>query len=315
MAHAMTFSSFASSSSSGDLRADRRFLHGQASAAAGDHAAAAELFAQCLELAPDWAAAWFALGEARERLGEREAALAAYGHAAAGDPHDVLGASLALARLGAAPVPESAAPAYVARLFDQYAPRFDAHLVEGLFYRAPALLHDAARSVCERTNRPMHFGRALDLGCGTGLAGAAFRACVDRLEGIDLSEGMIAEARAKGLYDALYVADAVGHLHATPARAFDLILAADVLVYIGDLAPLFREAARVLTDGGLFAFTTETHDGTGYTVSPDARFAHARGHVEASAAAAGLDICVLEKASTRRNKNIEAPGLICVAMA
>src|SRR5437764_10523850 len=90
----------ATSTSSGDLRADRRFLYAEDSAAEGDHAAAAELLEQCLEIAPDWAAAWFALGGARERLGHGDAAKHAYARARACDPEDVLGASLALARLG-----------------------------------------------------------------------------------------------------------------------------------------------------------------------------------------------------------------------
>lgn len=310
MAHAMT-----ATGSSGDPRADRRFLYAQASAAEGDHAAAAELLEQCLEIAPNWAPAWFALGQARERLADREAALAAYRRAAASDPADVLGTSLALARLGAAPVLASAAPAYVSRLFDQYAPRFDEHLVQGLGYRAPALLYEAVRDVCQRTNGPMHFARALDLGCGTGLAAAAFRDSVEYLEGVDLSEAMIAEARAKGLYDALHVTEIVAHLRASRTRGFDLILAADVLVYIGDLAPLFREAERVLDQGGMFAFTSEAHDGDGYTVGSDSRFAHSPRYVEATVQMVGLDLQLLENVSTRRNKNIEAPGLICIVSA
>jgi predicted TPR repeat methyltransferase len=160
-----------SASSSGDLRADRRFLYAEESAATGDHSAAAELLEQFLEIVPYWAPALFALGVAREKLGDADAAKQAYARALACDPQDVLGASLALARLGAAPVPASATPAYVVRLFDQYARRFDAHLVEGLGYRAPALLRDAVADVRRRMARPMHFARALDLGCGTGLAG------------------------------------------------------------------------------------------------------------------------------------------------
>src|SRR5207237_92179 len=123
--------------------------------------------------------AWFGLGQARERLGDANAAIAAYQRALVYDSQDVLGASLALARLRVAEAPAAAAPAYVARLFDQYAPRFDEHLVEGLGYRAPTLLYDAVREVCARTNRPLHFARALDLGCGTGLAGKEFKECSD----------------------------------------------------------------------------------------------------------------------------------------
>jgi predicted TPR repeat methyltransferase len=302
----------ASATSSGDLRADRRFLHAEASAAEGDHAAAAELLEQCLEIVPDWAPAWFALGGARERLRDFAAAVAAYERALTGDREGVLGASLALARLGAAPIPATAAPAYVARLFDQYAPRFEEHLVNGLGYRAPALLRDAVAELCARTNRRMHFARALDLGCGTGLAGAAFRDCVEHLEGVDLSPGMVAQARQNGIYDALSVCDVIDHLQAAPNHAFDLIFAADVLVYIGDLTPLFTHLARVLASGGLFAFTTESHDGRGYVLGAQTRYAHSRTYIERVTSGAGLAVRLMQNTSTRNNKGREVGGLIAV---
>jgi predicted TPR repeat methyltransferase len=305
----------AAAASSGDLRADRRFLYAEASAAEGDYAASAELLEQCLEIVPDWAPAWFALGVARERLGDLAAAIAAYRRASAHDPQDVLGVSLALARLGAAQVPQSAAPAYVARLFDQYAPRFDAHLVNGLDYRAPDLLREAVSKVCRRANRSMHFAHALDLGCGTGLAGAAFRDCVDYLAGVDLSAGMIAQARTKGVYDALHVGNVVDHLREAPDRSVDLVLAADVLVYIGDLAPLFTQTARVLASGGLFAFTAERHNGYGYFIGGDTRYAHSQNYIEATAREVGLSVLLLNLASTRRNKRAVVPGLIGVISA
>jgi predicted TPR repeat methyltransferase len=300
----------AAAGSSGDLRADRRFLYAEASAAEGDHASAAELLEQCLEIVPDWAPAWVALGNAREKLREHEPAVAAYGRALAADPQDVFGASLALARLGAAQIPATAAPAYVARLFDQYAPRFEAHLVEGLGYRAPDLLRDAVAEVCARMNRPMHFARGLDLGCGTGLAGAAFRECVDHLEGVDLSGGMIAAAQTRGIYDALYVGDVVDHLQTAADRSFDLILAADVLVYIGDLQPLFTQIARVRTRDGFFAFTAESHDGEGYVLGREMRYAHSRSYVERVTSGAGLTVRLMQNASTRNNKGTEVGGLI-----
>jgi predicted TPR repeat methyltransferase len=299
-----------SAMSSSDPRADRRFLYAENCVAEGDHAAAAELFEQCLELAPDWAPAWFALGMARERLGNLGAAISAYRRVLAHDAEDMLGASLALARLGAAEIPAAAAPAYVARLFDQYAPRFDEHLVDGLGYRAPYLLHDAATEVCARMNRAMRFAHALDLGCGTGLAGAAFRDSVGHLEGVDLSPGMIAQARAKGTYEALHVADALHHLRASPDGVFDLILAADVLVYIGGLVPLFAQVARVLAGNGLFAFTADSHDGDGYVIGSETRYGHSSSYIEGVAGDAGLSVRLMRAASTRNNKGAEVSGLV-----
>jgi predicted TPR repeat methyltransferase len=301
----------ATATSSGDLRADRRFLYAEASAAEGDYRAAAELLEQCLEIVPDWAPAWFALGGARERLGDFAAAIAAYARALTGDREGVLGASLALARLGAAPIPATAAPAYVARLFDQYAPRFE-HLVDGLGYRAPALLRDAVAEVCRRTDRSMRFAGALDLGCGTGLAGAAFRDCVEHIQGVDLSAGMLAQARAKCIYDALELGDVIDHLQAAPNDTFDLVLAGDLLVYIGDLTPLFTQLARVLASGGLFAFTAESHDGRGYVLGAQTRYAHSRSYIERVTSGAGLTVRLMQRASTRNNKGTEVGGLIAV---
>ncbi|MBV9558744.1 MAG: tetratricopeptide repeat protein, partial [Pseudolabrys sp.] len=187
--------------SSGDLIADRRFEWARAAIADGDFAGAADLLAQTVDIAPGYAAEWFSLGETRERLGDQTGAVAAFERARRADPQDRHGAALQLQRLGAAsgemPV------AYVRAVFDQYAPRFDQALTEGLGYRAPALLLDAVKA----SGATMKFGAALDLGCGTGLSGAAFRPFCDWLAGVDVSGGMIAQARAKGLYDRLVEAD------------------------------------------------------------------------------------------------------------
>ena len=114
--------------------------------------------------------------------------------------------------------------AYVRTLFDQYAPRFDAALTEGLGYRGPAVLRDAIAAACTAARRPLQFDAALDLGCGTGLAGAALRPLVERLTGVDLSERMVALAREKKLYDRLETGDLVQFLHAEAReqRRYDL---------------------------------------------------------------------------------------------
>ena len=136
--------------SSGDLLADRRFSRAEAFAVEGEFEAAADLLAQVLERVPDWPPAWFKQGEIDGRRGRLAEAADAYARALALDPADVLGASLHLARLGAAASPECAPQAYVRNLFDQYAERFDAHLVDRLFYRGPDLLAAAVQSLGER---------------------------------------------------------------------------------------------------------------------------------------------------------------------
>ena len=154
--------------SSGDLIADRRYDFARAYAADGDLAAAADLYAQAVELVPGFASAWFALGEAREALGDREGAGTAFARALEADRDDRHGAALHLARLGGADPAAAALQTYVRTLFDQYAARFDRAL-EDLSYSAPAKLREAVMKHGTR------FGSMLDLGCGTGLAGAAFR--------------------------------------------------------------------------------------------------------------------------------------------
>src|SRR6202022_1586469 len=161
--------------------------------------------------------------------------------ARAADPGDRHGAGLRLMRLGAEQV--AAMPqAYVQVLFDQYAPRFEAALVGDLGYRGPALLFKAVLSVRAAARKPAFFKRAIDLGCGTGLAAAAFARNVDRFIGIDLSPRMIEKARLTGLYAELEVDDMLEGLRSKPETSAELILAADAMVYVADLMPVLAEA-------------------------------------------------------------------------
>ena len=296
--------------SSGNLLADRRYEWARAALVEGDLAAAAELMTQALELAPNYAAAWFMLGEVRERRGEREAAAAAYAKARAADPDDRHGAAVRIARLGVTP-PGAMPAGYIRALFDGYAPAFDAALTEGLDYRAPDLLLRAVRSA-----RPhMKFGTALDLGCGTGLAGAAFRPFCDWLVGVDLSPAMLAQSRAKGFYDRLVEQDTMAFLaaEAEVGAHYHLIIAADVFVYVHELAPMLAQIARVLAPSGLIAFSVETHDGDGVILRDTLRYAHGATHARAALDAGGLKILSLDFASTRTEKSEPVPGLIVVA--
>ncbi len=293
---------------SGDLIAERRFAYAKAAREEGDWSAAAELFEQALERAPNWAAAWFALGEAREKLGDLDAAAQAFRMSLVANPADAQGARARLALIGRGEAPGSLSPAYVARLFDDYAPRFDKHLIEDLGYRAPALIAEALSTVAP----DRRFASALDLGCGTGLMGEALQGRIGHLTGVDLSAAMIAKARDRGVYDRLVVADAAGMLGREPPGSADLIVAADALVYIGDLAPLFAALARGLASDGLFAFSVETGEGDGFKLEPTMRFAHSRSYVEATAREVGLQPLLVQSASTRREGGADAPGLICV---
>jgi predicted TPR repeat methyltransferase len=299
--------------SSGNLMADRRFEFARDLQLKGDLPAAADLLTQAIELAPDFTSAWFTLGGIREELGETDAAVEAFQKARASDPGDRRGAGLRLMRLGAEPL-AGMTRAYVQSLFDQYAPRFESSLVDDLGYRGPALLFRAVLSVRSAARKPAFFKRAIDLGCGTGLAAAAFARSVDRFIGIDLSPRMIERARATGLYAELEVADMLQGLRSKGDASADIILAADAMVYVADLAPVLAEAARVLVQGGLLAFTAETHDGDGVVIGKGLRYAHAAAHVRAEIEAAGLKLSLLEDRSARNEDNAPVPGLVAVAV-
>lgn len=294
--------------SSGDVIADRRFEWARDLEAKGDFAGAADVLAQTVELKPGYGAAWFALGEVREKLGNRAGAVAAFERAQAADPRDRHGAALRLIRLGARP-PAAMPEGYVQALFDGYAPGFDRAVSEGLGYRAPALLLRAVQAAGSR----MKFGSALDLGCGTGLAGVAFLPHCDRLVGVDLSPAMLAQARAKGAYDRLVEGEVLNFLgqEAAGKARYHLILGADVFMYLDDLTPVLKAAAKVLS--GLIAFSVETYDGDGVILRDTLRYAHGAEHVRSALAAAGLSVVSLDSAATRTEKGVPVPGLIVVA--
>jgi predicted TPR repeat methyltransferase len=298
--------------SSGDLMADRRFDFARDLQLKGDLVAAADLLLQAAELAPGFASAWFTLGEIRQRLGEREQAIAAFRKARDADPDDRHGARLRLMLLGVEQL-SAMPPAYVRALFDQYAPKFETALVDDLGYRGPALLFKAVLSVRAAVRKAALFQRAIDLGCGTGLAARAFAAQVDHFIGIDLSPRMIERARATGLYAQVEVAEMVESMRGKPDASADLILAADAMVYLSDLATVLDEAKRVLTPGGLLAFTLETHGGDGVMLGEGLRYAHGAPYVRTSVAAAGLTLSRLDQLSARNEDNAPVPGLVVVA--
>jgi len=296
--------------SSGDLMADRRFDFARDLQLKGDLVAAADLLLQATELAPGFASAWFTLAEIREKLGERDAAIEAFRKAQIADPKDRHGAGLRLILLKAQP-PSDMPQAYVRALFDQYAPKFESALVGDLGYRGPALLFKAV--LAARGRKPAFFNSAIDLGCGTGLAAAAFARNVDRFTGIDLSPRMIEKARLTGLYAELEVDDMLQGLRGRGDASADLILAADAMVYVADLAPVLAEARRVLASGGLLAFTAETHGGDGVILGKGLRYAHAAAYVRGSVEAAGLIVSLLEDRSARNEDHLPVRGLVAVA--
>lgn len=190
--------------------------------------------------------------------------------------------------------PRAPAP-YVRHLFDQFAEKYDAHMVEQLSYRAPSILRVLAGFLGLGMERKLSI---LDLGCGTGLSGAAFADLASRLDGVDLSPRMLALAKARGIYTRLACAELVEAL-ARKGRRYDVVLAADTLVYFGDLDAVFRRAAARLSANGAFLFTVEAKPGRGYDLGKKRRYRHSEAYLRECAGRAGLDVAGLIACSPR----------------
>ena len=301
---------------SGDILADRRYAYAEGCLGDGDAASAAEIAEQALELAPRYAAAWLLLGRAREALHAKsgreadfQAALRAYAAALDLDPEDALGSRVRLIQLGGGDAAGAMSRAYLRALFDGYAGRFERHLVGSLAYRGPEMLCAALDAL---PGAPPRFEAVLDLGCGTGLMGAALAGRCDQLTGVDLSPAMLALAGRRRLYQRLVLDDLADFLGAEPEASADLCVAADVFIYVGDLAPVLATIARVLRPGGLAAFTVQSHDGAGVILGADARFAHADAYLDAAAGAAGLLTAMREPAAIRREGGLDVPGRLVI---
>jgi len=295
--------------SSGNLTADRRFAYAQMLRRDGDPEAAADVLAQTMELTPAWTEGQFTLAETLAEAGRKYDAIAAFEAYLVLDPSDSMGAAVKLALLQET-APAALPAAYLSRLFDEYAPRFEKALLEKLNYRAPQILRASLDGV-----QPMGcFARVFDLGCGTGLAGAALKDRALWLGGVDLSAAMVKGAQAKGIYDTLTVGDMSAALAALDA-ACDLIIAADVLTYVGDLAALFAAVKSRLTPLGLLAFTVQRHDGDGYVLGAEHRFSHSRRYLNTLAEEAGFSVELMNDAVSRQEKGSDVPGLVAVLRA
>lgn len=273
-----------------------------ARAECGHTQAALHAATQAVTLQPALPTVWTLRGTLERELGLLPAARASFEQALAhgADVHLVGYYLAAVAQDATPPAPPRA---YVEQLFDQYGDDFEQHLVQTLGYRMPAVMVDGL-------GQP-RYAAALDLGCGSGLVGALLRPRCGRLDGIDLSARMVEIARGRGLYDAVFHADLVEHLSAT-AQAYDLLTAADVFIYVGDLAPVFTQAARVLRPGGEFCFSVEeAGDAAGFALQPSLRYAHGEGYIRSLAAPHGFEVRATSRHAVRMDQGRPIPGL-CV---
>ena len=280
-----------------------RLAIGQALQHLGRPLEALEAYERALAMNPQLGAAWTLRGHLLRQAGRLADASVCFNNAI-GCGEDVATHLFFLGALGLGALPDCAPPVFLRELFDEYAEGFEQDLVDTLHYRGH---EQACRPLA--TLHPAPFASALDLGCGSGLAAPLLRPSTARLVGVDLSPRMIGLAAATGLYDELHVAEAVSWLRTTTTR-HDLVVACDVFIYLGDLAPLFEAVARVLADGGVFAFTVEEGEAeSGYDLLPTLRYTHSEGYLRELAQAYGLRVMRSARAPLREGRGEAIAGL------
>jgi predicted TPR repeat methyltransferase len=299
---------------SGDAIADRRADYARMLDKGGEPDAAAELMEQALELVPDWAVGWYWLATYREKSGNVAGAIEAYRRTRELTEDDIFGATLKLAFLGDIAVPDQPPSIYVERLFDDYAARFETSLVDKLGYDVPAKL---ARMIAA-TGR--HYALAADLGCGTGLMGPQIRAMASRLEGFDLSQNMLAKAEEKQVYDHLAQADLSlpkeesGLFLDSGAHRADLVTAADVLIYLGNLEIAFASVAALCADGADFGFSVEETEGEdGVHLAHSLRYAHSEDYIRSLCVRYGFEVIAMSRTTIRKDGANIIPGILFLA--
>jgi len=302
------------------------------------HAEAVPTLERLLELRPDDALAWFHRAQALEYVDRQDDALGSYERAIELDPGfaqahshrasilkdqgrtgdaaaayrqaialggDAVLNAFYLAALTGHEVPATPPRSYVEGLFDGYAGSFEEHLVGTLGYRAHNVLIEQLLGIGPRAYRS-----ALDLGCGTGLCGPLVKPrLAEHIDGVDLSAPMLERARALGVYDRLEQADLLEHLART-GQHHDLVLAADVFIYVGALDAVFGAVRRVLEPGGDFCFSVEeAGDAIDFELRASLRYAHSQRYLRELAARCGFEVLRLHPQAIREEQRQPIAGL------
>ena len=321
---------------------DALHLSGVIAYQSGQHDSAVELIGKAIRINPAVAGFHSNLGAALKELGKLEPALASLRRAVALDPnlaeaHKNLGLVLkdlghseqAAASLERAlhlnpnneearhllnalrqTTTERAPASYVRNLFDRYAQDFDQYLTNKLGYQTPTLI--AAAVARDLGPGAEHRLDVLDMGCGTGLFGVEIKPVSRHLAGVDLSPNMVAKARERGIYDELLASDLQEFLAGAPSESVDLAAAADVFVYIGNLAPIFEQTRRILRPGGRFAFSIEANpDAAGdFALDKTGRYLHSPGYIDKLAGQFGFALAWSEAATIRSEKQQPVGGFL-----
>jgi predicted TPR repeat methyltransferase len=267
-------------------------------------AEAAACFSRVITLRPKHRDARKLLALAHCTLGEVREAIRIFDEWLQEEPDDPVARHMRAACTGEG-VPARASDGFIERTFDSFATSFESKLAR-LSYRAPALV---AAMLEDAGITPSTALEVLDAGCGTGLCGPLVAPYARRMTGVDLSDGMLAQAAEKQVYDVLLKCELTEYLKAHPAR-FDLIVSADALVYFGDLEETIRAAAHALRPAGLVIFTLEhLAGGTDHRLEMHGRYSHSRDYVERLLTAEGLAPAIAE-AELRMEAGVPVAGLV-----
>lgn len=276
--------------------ADIHFNLGLACKRAGRLEEAMQSYLCAMEIAPDDAEVHYNLALVYKELGCRDEAIACYRRLIELD-HNAASARHILAAL-TGETTAVAPSSYIAELFDSFSAHFEERLLVDLEYRTPWELKSLLLAA---PDGPARFERLLDLGCGTGLVGQVFQEISVCRVGVDLSPKMVEAAAAKKVYDELVVAEIVTFLEQNQ-EPFDLIVAADVLIYVGELDRIFATLARGLARNGRILFSTEQMAGQGYQLRQSGRYAHSFSYILAMAARHGFRVLSTQSANIRKEK-------------
>lgn len=257
---------------------------------------------RALAIEPGKAALWTLQGSVLKDLGRVDAAAVAFRQALAHGGDEELNRFYLAGVSGDAAPPKTAPQHYVEALFDGYADQFDSHLVEALNYQAPRILTERIAASGRR------YAQALDLGCGTGLCGPYLRKMAGHVTGVDLSGKMLDRARALGLYGELQQDDVIAFLRRVPGP-YELVVAADVFIYVGALDEVFAQLARLMPPRGTFAFTVEAADEGDVELRPSLRYAHSEAYLRRLAQQNGFAVTAIERAPVREDQRQPIAGL------
>jgi predicted TPR repeat methyltransferase len=265
----------------------------------GRHAEALQSFDAALAIDSAHAPTWSNRGASLLLLGRFSEAAESYDRALALDPESPNAAACRDFARFKMRQDSRCPPEYMRKLFDDFSTHYDTTMLETLSYRGHLHVRAMIDRVLPHPGRPL---RILDLGPGTGLTGEAVKdlAAGGRLDGIDIAPLMIEKARARGIYDDLILGD-IETVLATPGPRYDLMIAADTMIYFGDLGPTLAGVAARLEPGGFYVFAVEAMDGEHWEQTDAHRFRHSEAYLRAAAAQAGLVVREVMPCELRRH--------------